>query len=100
MSRRTLKLAQYLISSADSPAGTTRARLELADRYRNPGMGYGDAKQALYELILDHFADARKRRKELMNDPGYVDKVLKDGAVAAQEKVSNVTTRARRAVGL
>ncbi len=77
--------------------------LDLANRYRasgSQGMGYGNAKQALYELILDHFADARKRRTELINDPGYVDKVLKDGAAAAQEKVADVITRARQAVGL
>jgi tryptophanyl-tRNA synthetase len=77
--------------------------LELAERYKASGadgMGYGDAKQALYELILDHFADARKRRAELMDDPGYVDKVLKDGAAAAQAKVTEITDRARQAVGL
>lgn len=77
--------------------------LDLADRYRatgDAGMGYGHAKQALYELILDHFADARKRREELMNDPGYVDKVLADGAAAAQAKVAAVTERVRKAAGL
>jgi tryptophanyl-tRNA synthetase len=77
--------------------------LELAARYRASGpdgMGYGHAKQALFEMILDHFADARKRRTELMDDPGYVNKVLKDGAAAAQEKVAEVTEQARQAVGL
>ena len=74
--------------------------LELADRYRAPGMGYGHAKQALFELIMDHFADARKKRSELMNDPGYVEKVLKDGAAAAQAKVADITARARQAAGL
>lgn len=77
--------------------------LELADRYRasgENGMGYGHAKQALFELILDHFADARKRREELMKDPGYVEKVLRDGAAAAQAKVAEVTKRARKAAGL
>ena len=77
--------------------------LELADRYRatgENGMGYGHAKQALFELIMDHFGEARKRREELMNDPGYVDKVLADGAAAAQAKVAEVTKRAREAAGL
>jgi len=77
--------------------------LELADRYRatgDAGMGYGHAKQALFELILDHFGEARTRREELMNDPGYVDQVLADGASAAQAKVAEVTERARQAAGL
>lgn len=72
----------------------------LADRYRAGGMGYGEAKQALYELILDHFKEARVKRKELMNDIGYVQQVLRDGATAANEKIEEVLTRARAAVGL
>jgi len=82
-------------------AGTDDPRtVELAAKYRGGGMGYGDAKQALFELILDHFAEARKRRPQLMKDSAYVDKVLSDGAAAAQEKVSAVTARARHAAGL
>lgn len=72
----------------------------LANRYLAGGMGYGEAKQALYELILDHFANARQRRKSLMADPGYVDAVLLRGAEAARAKVSEVTSRARQACGL
>ena len=63
-------------------------------------MGYGEAKEALFELILDHFGPARKRRAELLADPGYVDRVLTDGAEAARAKVGEVVARARRAVGL
>ncbi len=74
--------------------------IALEQRYRAGGMGYGEAKQQLFELILDHFAEARRRREELMADPGYVDQVLRDGAAAAQAIVSKVTARARQAVGL
>jgi len=77
--------------------------IELRDKYINPpadGFGYGHAKQALFELILDEFGEARKRRVELMNDPAYVQQVLKDGAAAASEKVAVVTARARQAMGL
>ena len=77
--------------------------IELREKYVNPpadGFGYGHAKQALFELILDEFAEARKRRIELMNDPGYVERVLKDGAAAANEKISVVLKRAREAAGL
>lgn len=77
--------------------------IELHDKYLNPpaeGFGYGHAKQALFEMILDEFGEARKRRVELLDDPGYVDQVLKDGAAAAQAKIGEVTARARNAVGL
>ena len=74
--------------------------VELANRYRAGGMGYGEAKQALYELILDHFGEARKRRTTLMEDQAYIRQVLDDGAAAAREKIAQVTQRARAAVGL
>jgi tryptophanyl-tRNA synthetase len=74
--------------------------IALAEKYRAGNFGYGHAKQELFELILDHFGDARQRRAELMNDPGYVDKVLADGAAAARAVAREVTDRARKAVGL
>ena len=74
--------------------------VDLAERYRAGGLGYGQAKQALYELILDHFAAARRRRLALQEDPGYIDHVLRRGAAAASEKVNEVTQRARTAAGL
>ncbi|APR77099.1 Tryptophanyl-tRNA synthetase [Minicystis rosea] len=74
--------------------------LALADRFRAPGMGYGHAKQALFELVLEHFGPARARRVELMKDPAQVDEVLKKGAAAAREKASATVARARAAVGL
>ena len=86
------------LAGADDPRST-----DLRDKYVNPpadGFGYGHAKQALFELILDEFGEARKKRVELMNDPGYVDQVLKDGAAAAGEKVAEVVSRAREAAGL
>lgn len=74
--------------------------LELEQQYLAGGMGYGQAKQKLFELILDHFAAARQRRAQLMKDPGQVDQVLRSSAQAAQAVVSQVTQRAREAVGL
>ncbi|XAL99224.1 tryptophan--tRNA ligase [Phycisphaeraceae bacterium D3-23] len=73
---------------------------ELADRYRKPGMGYGHAKQALFEMILDEFGEARSKRAALIDDPGYIDQVLKDGAEQADAQVSRVVSRVRAAVGL
>jgi tryptophanyl-tRNA synthetase len=93
----TYRLFTALVGKDDPRA------VELRDKYVNPpadGFGYGHAKQALFELILDEFGAARKRRVELMNDPGYVEAVLKDGAAAAGAEVARVTARARAAAGL
>ena len=75
---------------------------ELEERFRTPGkgFGYGHAKQALFELLMDHFGPARARRAELMKDPGQVDAVLRDGAAAARNLAQATVLRARRAVGL
>lgn len=73
----------------------------LAQRYRatGTGFGYGHAKQALFELLLEHFAEARARRATLMADPSIVDAALRDGARAARERARAVVARARSAVG-
>ena len=42
----------------------------------------------------------RERRQELLEDSGYVDRVLAEGAERAREKARVVLNRVRRAVGL
>ncbi|MFW5752477.1 MAG: tryptophan--tRNA ligase [Planctomycetota bacterium] len=73
---------------------------DLAARYRAGGMGYGHAKQALFELVWEHFAPARERRQALAADPGHVDAVLRRGAAAAAEVAEQTMARVRAAVGL
>ncbi len=83
------------LAGANDPRTTA-----LAGKYQAGGLGYGQAKQALFELILEHFGPARARREKLMHDPGYIDQVLTSGAQAAQAKVCEVVARARQACGL
>jgi tryptophanyl-tRNA synthetase len=72
----------------------------LAERYRAGNFGYGTAKQMLYEKIEAYFADARKRRQELVKDLGYVEKVLREGAEKARVEVRATMKLVREAVGL
>ncbi|MEO1235575.1 MAG: tryptophan--tRNA ligase [Planctomycetota bacterium] len=74
--------------------------LDLAAKYRAGDFGYGHAKQALFELLLDHFGEARSKRQALLDDPGYIDSVLNSGAEAANEQLSAVMERVRVSVGL
>ncbi len=74
----------------------------LFDKERRNGrsFGYGDAKKLLLAKIDQHFAGARARRKQLVNDPGRVEEVLTAGAKRARE-VARVTMRlVRSAVGI
>lgn len=64
------------------------------------GCGYGDFKKRLAESYWEYFAPMRKRREELMADPGYVDGVLASGAERARAEAVKVLDRVRRAVGL
>jgi tryptophanyl-tRNA synthetase len=68
--------------------------------FRAGGVGYGDFKKRLFEAIWEFFAPQRARRAELAADPGYVDRVLADGAGRASATAEQVMTRVRRAVGL
>jgi tryptophanyl-tRNA synthetase len=72
----------------------------LAARYRAGGMGYGEAKQALFEISLEHFAAARAKREELVANPSAVAGILRDGAARARAKAAEVLDRARKACGL
>ncbi len=72
----------------------------LAARYRAGGMGYGEAKQALYDAALAYFAPARARRAELAADPSAVETILQAGAQKARAKGREVLNRVRHACGL
>ena len=73
---------------------------ELSARYRAGGLGYGDAKQALFELSQEHFAEARLRREALEADPGRLEEILVAGAERARQKAAEVLGRAKAACGL
>ncbi|MEZ6057496.1 MAG: tryptophan--tRNA ligase [Planctomycetaceae bacterium] len=72
----------------------------LAERYRAGGMGYGEAKQALFEKADAYFAQARERRAELERNISDVESILQAGATRARAKGREVLDRARAACGL
>ena len=79
---------------------TAEQQNALAERYRAGGMGYGEAKQALFDAADAFFAPARSKRAELAADMGTVQKILDDGAARAREKGREVLGRLRTACGL
>ncbi len=70
------------------------------DRYRRGGMGYGEVKKRLAELIIDFFKPFRQKKTELENNPDYVRDVLADGAARAKAVAARTLARARKVVGL
>ncbi|MDO6671996.1 tryptophan--tRNA ligase [Cobetia amphilecti] len=64
------------------------------------GIGWGDAKNQLFEYLNDHLKAPRERYVELMEDPAHVEAILKRGAERAREEAAPMMERLRRAVGL
>lgn len=62
--------------------------------------GYGHLKQRLIGAIEEHFADARARRKQLLDDPAELDRILAKGAEKARARAIAVRDRAFKACGL
>jgi len=69
-------------------------------RYRAGGMGYGEAKKRLAELIVECFRPYRQKRAELENNPAAVDAMLKKGAERARAVAATTLLAARKAIGL
>ncbi len=73
---------------------------EWDSKYRSGGMGYGQAKKRLAELVLDYFGPFRQKRDELEDNIDYVREVLAGGAERARAVAGKTLERARQAVGL
>lgn len=80
--------------------GTPAEVAELRARYQQGGMGYGEAKQRLFEAYWAHFRPFRERREELLRNPGHVERVLQDGARRARAAAAVTLTAVKKAVGL
>jgi tryptophanyl-tRNA synthetase len=68
--------------------------------FRAGGIGYGEFKKRLFEAIWESFAPMRQRRTELEADLDFVNQVLANGALRAQEVAQKTMTRVRSAVGV
>lgn len=73
---------------------------DLKARYRAGGLGWGHAKQELFEILEETFAAKRDRYDKLMADTSYLDKVLAEGAAKACEIASATMGRLRKASGI
>ncbi|SFC95326.1 tryptophan--tRNA ligase [Algibacter pectinivorans] len=72
---------------------------EMKANYENGGYGYGHAKQALFELIVETFAKPRERYNYYMNNLEEIDKALLVGAEKAKLIANDVLARVREKVG-
>ena len=73
---------------------------KMACRYREGGIGYGEVKKELAELIWQYFAPARARREKLLSDSAELERILREGAEKARRVIEITLKKARVAVGL
>lgn len=81
-----------VVASADATA-------ELREQYLAGGMGYGHAKQALFERIMEEFGGARMEFDQLMGDVSALDEQLQLGAAKAREVAQQTLNRVRHVLG-
>ncbi len=72
---------------------------EMKGNYKGGNFGYGHAKQALYELIVDKYTLERARFNELMSNKELIEKELQKGAEKARAIARIVLDRVRTKVG-
>lgn len=77
--------------------GNAQQVAALRDNYIKGGFGYGHAKNALYELILDKFKNERNTFNSLMNNEALLEKELSIGEARAA-KIANEKLKQVRAV--
>lgn len=70
----------------------------MAERYR-AGIGWGEAKQLLFEYLDGLLAEPRERYAELMAHPERIEGILRAGAEKARAEAGPYLAELRRAVG-
>jgi tryptophanyl-tRNA synthetase len=72
----------------------------LQEQYRSGAIGYGHAKQALFEYMWEYFRSAREKRAELEKNPAFVSQILQNGAEKAREYADKKLHEVRKALGI
>ncbi|MCF7832214.1 MAG: tryptophan--tRNA ligase [Candidatus Marinimicrobia bacterium] len=79
---------------------TEEEQASAHERYLTGGMGWGHAKQELFEIMDAHFTPMREKYDMLMEDPSHIDAILKEGAEKARTIASETVKRLRNAIGI
>jgi tryptophanyl-tRNA synthetase len=72
---------------------------EMRANYKGGNYGYGQAKQALYEIIIETFATIRERYNHFMENKHEIDEALEIGAEKATIIATGVLQRVRGKIG-
>ncbi len=72
---------------------------QMREKYLGGNYGYGHAKQALFELLIEKYAKQRETYNYYMNNLEEIDAALEKGAEKAREVANGVLNRVREKLG-
>jgi len=72
----------------------------LRERYLQGGMGWGHAKQELFDIMNAQLSPYREKFNLLMADPGYINETLKQGSDKARELAAKKIQDLRTLLGI
>jgi tryptophanyl-tRNA synthetase len=78
----------------------TNEQTALANRYRAGGMGWGEAKEELFNVVNRYLTPIRERYNAIMADIPALDKILQQGAEKARPIAAATVKRFRKAAGI
>lgn len=73
---------------------------EVRRLYVEGGAAYGYIKKELVALLEEYFSEARKRKKEFLDDPAALRKILRQGADKARARAEPTIRLVREKVGI
>ncbi|MCL2801515.1 MAG: tryptophan--tRNA ligase [Treponema sp.] len=78
----------------------TNEQSALAARYRAGGMGWGEAKEELFNAVNRTLSPIRERYDSIMADIPALDKILENGTQKARPIAADVLNRLKKAAGI
>jgi tryptophanyl-tRNA synthetase len=64
------------------------------------GMRYGDLKKAVAEMVISHLEPFQRRYRDITADPGYIDRVLREGAARVAPIADSTVELVKERMGL
>ncbi|MCU0512657.1 MAG: tryptophan--tRNA ligase [Anaerolineae bacterium] len=72
---------------------------EAVEAHFASARGYGDLKKGVAELIIEHLRPLQETHHRLMHEPGYLDRILADGAARAHAVADATLARVKTSIG-
>lgn len=72
---------------------------QLAKRYRE-GIGWGEAKEILYEKINEHVTPIREKYEHYKESPEKIDAILREGAERLRPRAKSLLLEIKKAIGV